>query len=109
MRVLIHEIALSTLHHANLATDCPRILDVGMGEWAAQAAEEYPEGQVVGIDRIPFVSRDDWGENIKCLSPVDFRDNCWGDLEHGTFDLAHLGQLCDSVNDWEGLYRTVFR
>ena len=81
-----------------------RMLDVGTGTgiWAIDAADEYPEAIITGMDLSPI--QPSWVPP-NCLFYVDDAESEW---TYDPFDLIHGRSLCGCIADWPKFYRQCF-
>ncbi|EPS35435.1 hypothetical protein H072_11185 [Dactylellina haptotyla CBS 200.50] len=87
-----------------------RILDCGYGSgaWAIEAAETYPDAEIIGIDISPHLKPDETPGNLWCQfddlnDPFNFRP--------GEFDLVHSRLVAPGINKnrWSGYLRDCFK
>lgn len=115
---LIHDMALNgKLHITELRKpstpiDEVHVLDIGSGTgtWCSEMAGQYPRIQIHGfdikvnneVDPTPY-------PNCKFYEGIDFNASNWGGFADNSFDLIRASRLCGYVQDWEHLYRNMFR
>ncbi|KAI0118834.1 hypothetical protein GGR51DRAFT_497838 [Nemania sp. FL0031] len=88
--------------------ECPTsILDIGtgVGEWAIDMAELYPECEVTGTD-ISNVFERRVPQNV--YWEVDDAELEW-ERPPNYYDLVHLRDMTGAFADWEAIYRSAFR
>ncbi|KAI0869801.1 hypothetical protein GGS24DRAFT_477617 [Hypoxylon argillaceum] len=88
--------------------ECPTsILDVGtgVGEWAIDMAEMYPECEVTGTD-ISNIFERRVPQNV--YWEVDDAELEW-ERPPDYYDLVHLRDMTGAFTDWEAIYRSAFR
>ncbi|PWY85692.1 S-adenosyl-L-methionine-dependent methyltransferase [Aspergillus sclerotioniger CBS 115572] len=110
---IVHQIYLILLDGhltaAPIATDAPRILDIGTGpgDWAIEMSTAYPHGTIIASDISVF----DNGLGHVDLPNVFFRlDDARDDWAyHAPFDLIHLRGLSGAFPDWPFIYQQAFR
>ncbi|KAK7537997.1 S-adenosyl-L-methionine-dependent methyltransferase [Phyllosticta citricarpa] len=90
---------------APLKHDPKRILDVGTGTgiWAIEAADHYPDAEVIGNDLSPIQPH--WVPH-NCRFEVDDVESEWPERE--PFDLVHARYLAGAIADWPALTRRAF-
>ncbi|KAI0476754.1 hypothetical protein F4859DRAFT_61041 [Xylaria cf. heliscus] len=83
------------------------ILDVGtgVGEWAIDMAEAYPECEVTGID-ISNIFERRVPQNV--YWEIDDAELEW-ERPPNHYDLIHLRDMTGAFADWEDIYRSAFR
>ncbi|KAJ8132856.1 hypothetical protein O1611_g768 [Lasiodiplodia mahajangana] len=87
--------------------ECPTsILDIGtgVGEWAIDMAELYPECEVTGTD-ISNVFERRVPQNV--YWEVDDAELEW-ERPPNYYDLVHLRDMTGAFADWEAIYRSAF-
>ncbi|KAK8179957.1 S-adenosyl-L-methionine-dependent methyltransferase [Phyllosticta capitalensis] len=95
----------SKLFLAPLAADPKRILDVGTGTgiWAIEAADAYPDAEVIGNDLSPI--QPNWVPP-NCRFEVDDVESEWP--ERAPFDLVHVRYMAGAIADWPKLVSRAF-
>ncbi|KAI0191457.1 S-adenosyl-L-methionine-dependent methyltransferase [Xylaria flabelliformis] len=83
------------------------ILDIGtgVGEWAIDMAELYPECEVIGTD-ISNIFERRVPQNV--YWEVDDAELEW-ERPPNCYDLIHLRDMTGAFADWEAIYRSAFR
>ncbi|THV87360.1 methyltransferase LaeA [Aureobasidium pullulans] len=107
---LFYDKAGLSLHSARLipeVTRRPRIMDLGCGTgfWAIDMGEQYPEGEVLGLD-LANLQPAQIPPNVRFQIPFNFETPYWS-LGQDSWDLIHMQMLCGSVSSWPNLYAKV--
>ncbi|KAI9818506.1 MAG: hypothetical protein M1827_000565 [Pycnora praestabilis] len=106
---IIHQVYLllmdGQMTKAPITEDVKRILDVGtgLGDWAIDVAERYPDAQVVATDITAFQPSGGIPSNLSFQ--IDDAQEEWTYTE--VFDLIHMRNLSGAFNDWAGIYQDV--
>ncbi|KAG9547240.1 methyltransferase LaeA, partial [Aureobasidium melanogenum] len=108
---LFYDKAGLSLHSARLIPEVahrPRIMDLGCGTgfWAIDMGEQYPEGEVLGLD-LANLQPAQIPPNVRFQIPFNFETPYWS-LGQDSWDLIHMQMLCGSVSSWPNLYAKVF-
>ncbi|KAF3906218.1 hypothetical protein ABW20_dc0101622 [Dactylellina cionopaga] len=87
-----------------------RVLDCGYGSgaWAIEAAEQYPEAEIIAVDISPHLKPDETPGNLWCQvddlnEPFNFRP--------GEFDFVHSRLVAPGINKsrWPGYVKDCFK
>ncbi|KAL7273528.1 hypothetical protein RUND412_003608 [Rhizina undulata] len=84
-----------------------RILDLGTGSgmWAIEAADQFPEAEIMGVDLSPIQPR--WvPPNVSFV--VDDIEEPWP-YEDNSYDLIHIRHMAGHLEDWPRLYRQALK
>ncbi|CCC14080.1 hypothetical protein SMACR_08391 [Sordaria macrospora] len=84
-----------------------RALDIGtgLGLWAIDFADEFPNAEVIGTDVTPI--QPSWvPPNVKFELDDCNKEWTWPD---NTFDFVNLRYLIGVVDDWDALFRNAYR
>ncbi|KAL8366806.1 hypothetical protein RB595_008744 [Gaeumannomyces hyphopodioides] len=84
-----------------------KVLDVatGTGIWAIDFADENPSAEVIGTELSPI--QPSWVPP-NCKFELDNAENEWTYADN-SFDYIHVRGLLGCIQDWEKLYRNVYR
>ncbi|KAI9707946.1 MAG: hypothetical protein M1820_004365 [Bogoriella megaspora] len=106
---IAHHLYLVTLDnelHLAPLENPKRILDIGtgIGTWAMDMAEKFPEAEILGTDLSP-IQADIKPPNVHfeiddCLSEWTYPPN--------HFDMIHMRTMMGSIPDWPALYRKCY-
>ncbi|PYI10059.1 methyltransferase [Aspergillus sclerotiicarbonarius CBS 121057] len=110
---IVHQIYLILLDGhltaAPIATDAPRILDIGTGpgDWAIEMSTAYPHSTIIASDIGVFDSGLGHVDLPNVYFHLDDARNDWA--YHTLFDLIHLRGLAGAFPDWSFIYQQAFR
>ncbi|KKA20427.1 hypothetical protein T310_5546 [Rasamsonia emersonii CBS 393.64] len=111
-QVITHHLFCLTLKDKLLLAPIsnPRhVLDIGtgIGLWATNFADAYPDAEILGTDLSPI-----WEDAVRPNLRLEVDDCCskWTYLDEGRqpFDLIHVRCLFGSVEDWPTFYEQSF-
>ncbi|ORY55629.1 S-adenosyl-L-methionine-dependent methyltransferase [Pseudomassariella vexata] len=108
---LQHQILKDCLNGNLMATKLPpdvaMIVDVGtgIGQWAAEVAQQYPKAQVIGMD-ISKVQDTPVPDNVSFeIHDVEDPWNC----EPNSVDFVHIRDVTGGIHDWLALVRQAYK